>query len=1090
MLTLACFNLPGSRSIVSRDSILTGGKLLSMSSQFWNTVNPLHASMSLQINPPYLVLFSADADSSLAHARQYEEYLAYKASFYQSGQSVATEFSKSQSRFRTIVVLLLRQLFSLLVSVNFPSLLLCVVLIGIIMWLIPSWRDQWLLPFLMSMLTKASNDANQHFTRVMRYVPKRVRALLMQDVDDYDEDGVHRGAISAQKQFDKYQHKSNINNVEIKTLSGNHIADIWSIAANAKHGTLVSCGQDGRLVLWDAIKGRWMARLDRVTQAHGGGFDGDLNPDYWSQTASRRNIPRRQTPNRGQAKRMPSARCVKIGQGNKWIASGFDDGVIRVWNMASGNLVRELQVETEIPVTMEDSSEVQQTEIRRRRHHMDQPAQRHHWRAVDRVIDLQFVGAVTEYCHPLVAEAAARQRTASNPLMDTNSSQNYIISVHKSGMIRDWDISSGECINSFPSGHTRDVSVLHVVECKAPHPKLGVTWVFTASKDGVVKCWERRLVKKNRDECMLGDESREVSSIWSCIYTINGHNGHPITTLATESPVGGLGVLVTGSTDGAVKVWNFENGEEICTLSKGGVKRKTPDTQIGGPLSRFSRFPSSDSSEYLSEATLRYQQDESEHFDAADHRRPITKVIVTRYCEVESGPGFCRGCNTCFGNGFLVASCSGDETVHVWRLEKAVGSHESSCKLCSKDYHRSRYKRTRNLTQPVEKWQPGTDVSKGTLSPSTSQHKRAGHLPSKRSVRVRPGQVMSADSSDVDQAIGPAAEALLDIEQLGGEGYIPLAPHFLGQINQAGGRGIAFCDNMILSGVRKKHQSNEWEAWFASLQYYEPTSGICDSDLDDASDKSSISMIPVKTFDLDAPSSSAKEAVVSDALAHVGIWGRLQKVFSRGKNVEAHARFNADKKTDEMAGNRRSRNGYRHDLTEDDDDFTDTEDYTDEADEILPFSTVRHVIPLDGSGIGCDYGNFIKLVYLQDKYRERRLNFAASHEIGTSSSFTYIENADKSSIEANSGSCKCCDKGESPSGGTCCGGSNCGGQCSSVRSRKREKSPSKVDTAKMKRPVVPSCNTAECSTANCARASECHLAQKASSTSTSAWSWI
>lgn len=38
-----------------------------------------------------------------------------------------------------------------------------------------------------------------------------------------------------------------------------------------------------------------------------------------------------------------------------------------------------------------------------------------------------------------------------------------------------------------------------------------------------------------------------------------------------------------------------------------------------------------------------------------------------------------------------------------------------------------------------------------------------------------------------------------------------------------------------------------------------------------------------------------------------------------------------------------------------------------EAGENLPFSNIRHIVPLNDCGFACDYGNFIKLVYIDDK---------------------------------------------------------------------------------------------------------------------------
>ncbi|KAI8138418.1 WD40-repeat-containing domain protein [Fennellomyces sp. T-0311] len=857
-------------SIRDNDNVLNR-ELVSTSTRFWNAVNPLHESMLLQVNPPYLVLFTAE-DAS-AYALELEEYYATKSSFSSSNPPV----EQQHSRFRQFLFNTLKRIISIIVRINVPSILLCIVLVGILLWLKPSSREQLLQPLFAYVYLLLSEKCVALIRTALLQVPGSMGQRIAQELGDYDENGVHRGAILAQEQFNQQQLNHSIQQVNIKTLSGKHVADVRKIAVNAKHGCVVSCGQDGRIVLWDGIQAEWMARLDRVRQTQNGAIKGDLNPNYFRSNNKRR------------AKHITgSARCVKIDQGNKWIALGFDDGMIRVWDMDSGDLLRELQVET----PMEEEEGVLQ-QLRHRRKPMDQPK-----RHLDRVIAIQFVGQVTEYCHPLVAEAAAKQA-----MSDDHSSQNYLVSVHKSGVIREWDIPSGECIQSVPSHHTRDITILHVVECKAPHRKLGVTWVFTASKDGIVKCWERRSIKVEE----------VATSSWTLAYTLDGHNGHAITALATELPVGGMGALVTGSSDGAVK-------QKQVAIA-------------GGPLLKFSKMSNEPS---------------KKHKDGANHRGPITQVVVARYCEVENGPGLCRGCDTCFGNGFFVASCSMDETVHTWRLERADGKHQGSCSLCTKDYHQKRY-RSRN---------------------DDNKRQRRSSSPRRR-----------------------MQDGLLDIEQLGGETNIALAPTYLGRIEQLAGRGLVFCDNMVLGGVRKKTDANDWQAWFASLKYYDPSTHQHDE-------------IPVETFDLDE---QPYVAPVRKSFWHL-LFGQDEEMTPPSEPI-------------------------RHESDDDDDEEFE------EANEVLPFSTVRHVIPLNGSGLACDYGNFIKLVYLDDRSRKRNTQqpVAAKH-------------SKKSSA--------CCS---GKSGAQCCGGKNkVNGKCCGGKGRVKK--------------VRPSCNAMDCSSiADCSRASECSL---------------
>lgn len=1012
-------------------------ELRSVSHRFWNMVNPLHRRMALQVNPPQLVIYAPTAIDGYLHAQRIEEHYRTKTSLDNMHliQSTAAapmmqqqqqQQPRQPSRFRKAVFTVIQQAIEFLMQINLPSVLLTLVLVGILMWLNPSSHERWLQPMWRFLIDDVLDMIRIKVVRIVSWS------------DNYDKDGVHRGAISAQKQFNQQQLEHNIKDVTIKTLSGRHIADIRRLAINAKHGTVVSCGQDGRIIMWDADHAEWMARLDRMRKTHGEIMEADLNPKYW-RTGDNRRLVRNNastTTNDLQSTLLQSARCIKMDQGNKWIAAGFDDGIIRVWRITTGTLLRELRVETRMPVTIEEQQDptALMTLRHRKAANNNESLIRNTRRTVtDRVMAVQFIGAVTEYCHPLVAEVAAKQRV-KNAYDD--SSQNFLVSVHKSGMMREWDILSGECIQSFPSGHQRDVTVLHVVECKPPHRKLGITWVFTASKDGLIKCWERRLVKQqqqqqhNMDE-QLDQDNNTSTTTWTCVYTIEGHYGHAITSLATEIPVGGMGVLVSGSSDGAVKVWDFESGDAVCTLSAGGVQRKKPEIHAGGPLLKFSKFNHAEDVYYGSENL--YRLDEHDNDKSADHHGPITQVVVTRYCEVENGPGICRGCDTCFGNGFGIASCSMDENVHVWRLERADGKHEGSCTLCSKDYHQKRRKPRQEET-----------TSTTTVNDFKSTRRRNGGSGGNSSITTTTtgrrvyGPPMTSASMTQHESTTTSADGLVDIEQLGGETNIALTPRFLGKIDQLAGRGLVFCNNMVLAGVRKKRRG-DWEAWFASLKYYDEG---CQDDI----------TIPVEAFDLDtthkkqanftqnAPSSSS--GVIQDR----GLWNDVKRwLFG-----------------DEAAVKRQR----QHQSWEPENSSDDDESY-DEASELLPFSTVRHAVPLDGSGIACDYGNFIKLVYLDDQCHKRS------------------QRMDESIVSKKG--CKCGDKCAGSS--ACCGGSNCssgggrdkkqccGGTSSSKRAVRRQRNQ---NTAAISKNL---CNVSECSTANCSRASDCPVAATSSSSS-------
>ncbi|KAI9317971.1 sterol-sensing domain of SREBP cleavage-activation-domain-containing protein [Dichotomocladium elegans] len=776
--------LPISRqSLHQPNTVLKAERLRALSTQYWETVNPGRHTRWIRVEPPYLATLAEDDMPFATPWAEFEDRYILKSLQMQAVQNTR----RPPSRLRSFIISSVQRVVFLLWHINLPICALLTVLVGILLWLNPACRDRWLLPLFKKLAVKL---VPQNF--MSSNIVRRIQEYLKED------DVVHMGAISAQEQ---YQHnKSRVGNITIKTLSGQHVADIRRFDVNAKHGIAVSCGQDDRMIAWDMEKARSIMRLDVAHES-------------------------------------VSAKNIKIGQGNKWIVSPLSNGVIRIWSVCTSKIVRELFVERDEPATVVSST------IRNRRQNATTAAKQP-LAAIDRVLDVQFLGAVTEYCHPAVEEVAVK--TQSKMV----KSQNYLVSVHKSGMLREWDIASGTCLQTIPSGHSRDVTILHAVECKRLHRKHGVSWIFTASKDGRVTCWERELVRD------ISTNDGDVSQ-WTCAYSFVGHDGHAITALATEHPVGGMGILVTGASDGSVKVWNFETGKAVCELKS-----------------------------------------------RAEDERPysIVQLAVTRYCEAElSDQNMCRGCDTCFGNGFLIAACTSNEKADTWRLERVGGGGTNgSCTLCSKDYHRNQYRRRDSDTRR-----------------QTVRRQRQVRGPRKPVVHR------------VDRQVDDDITSLLDIEQLAGEGEIELSASFLGSIDQPAGRGLAFCgSNKLLAGVRRKSDGQQWEVWFASLQYQ-------DSETAEEDENNRKSSIPVEAFDLDTvdefhrQQQQQQQAEICDSV--FGMFGLSSQQKTRQTNGAA------------------------------------AKDEDDEASELLPFSMVRHVLPLDGLGLSCDFGNFIKLIYLDNE---------------------------------------------------------------------------------------------------------------------------
>ncbi|KAI8373747.1 hypothetical protein BD560DRAFT_423113 [Blakeslea trispora] len=1113
----------------SIDPFIYQPNLNQLSDQFWSTVNPEKDVTWLHIQPVQLLIYS----SNRARVQEHIDYLQHLYQVKTTGVQYNPEYQPSL--FRIFILSIMKGIFKFLSSINIPVLILCLVMIGIITWMTPKWRKEWLVPLMIQCFNQSMLALIQWF-RVLMQLSKRIYRIYLKQPFSKEDDanGLHRGAIAVQSLFNQQHYRANIKQIHVRTLTHQHAADIQDLDFNAKHN-LVSCDQDGRIVLWhvDNTNPTWMARLDRLYPIRGGLFQATLNPDYYNAKKKsghhhhhhHNKHQRKQKSGRSLtlSNHLSKARCVKVDQGNKWVAAGFDDGLVRVWNVNTGTLVREMDIHPSSPL-VEIRQEPTQASMRRRlpTHGNVSPTLSYSSatsfestsKKADRVLSIEYIGAIAEFCHPSIAEAAARCSSS-----DIEVSQNFIVSVHKSGLLHEWNISSGECIQTIKTGHTKDITQLHVVDSKTPYRKQGTTWVFTASKDGTVKCWERRLTQRKKrtfeaHPMAIHDEEETdetQQTCWNLIYTLKQNS--PITSIATEIPVGGMGVLVTGCANGSVKVWNFETGEPICTLSSGktvassassvasaGSSLPFRDTSVGGPIRRFSRFSnhmkassvSSDEEDSPSDSSscssVSYSRRGS-FYSASDHKGSIQQVVVTRYCEVENGPGLCRGCDTCFGSGFLVASSCTDNKVHAWRLERSDNGHEGSCTLCTKDYHRKQYKHRKASTNNNSSDDGSVDVRKSVTVVGRNRkriHHSASPLVKKRQVSSRP-LLDAFDSLENMDAL-----ELLDIEQLAGDIHISLEPTFLGKIDQVAGHALVFCDK-ILAGVRRrrhhhhtetnKAQKSEWEVWFASLQYYDPS-----LHKEDEAEESSHMRIPTEVFDLEDneennPSHSKQDKKEEEQYKALQLLkGTLLNLFtSSSTTITNHEPVHRDHGLKYKRIHAYSSESSDEDTRKDqEEDLTFEEDNL-EAGENLPFSTVRRIVSLDGSGLACDFGNFIKVVYLDKpsltekermkKSRQTMEDFGSNHQHIMDQAV--IEESEETEVACNeNNTCSIENRGKDG----CCGGANkdknsgkcCGGMTKQKQQRQRALKPQVAAVCGGANGIV------ECSLkSSCSRASEC-----------------
>ncbi|KAI8889716.1 WD40 repeat-like protein [Backusella circina FSU 941] len=752
---------------------------IKMSRQFWKTVNPTLENKWLKVDPVQYVLLYHDAKAARQQAEQLDSYYKHMSTAI---NNIFHPLPKEH---------LLQKAVKLFLYLNVPGLLVALILILLLLWMLPPLRENWLLPFLRSLFVRTVTIIVRGLVATVGKVPF-VRKLVT-DLNEYTEDGTHIGAISIQSRYNRSQIDANVQNVNIKTLIGQHTADLKAIFANPN--LLLSIGQDGRGVLWNSRKGEWLMRLDRLKKANSLGWQ-----------AEQRKIGFAKIEKNPGTKHLVPTTCGEIDRQKKCIALGYEDGAIRLWDANTALLISELT-----SGQINDQEEKEET-LRQRGQRKNNS--RFACTTTTKVVHVAFLESSTE---------------------------KHLVSLHKDGKLYEWNVIDGKAIQCFPSGHTREITMLQVLE----NNSYSFFYVITASKDGKMICWK----------CSLN----EKMTIWNRLYSIDVHC--PITSIASQQLQNGIGIIVTGSEDGAVKVWDLDKGNLLCTLSKSDH----PSLLQGDDL-------------VISHVNLN-KHSTSRDLDVCDHRGAVYHVAVTCIKNNEFKDSKCPICNTPLNSGFFVASVGQDNVVNTWRVLYRKGIDTPGCTSCAKDYHRHQFKR--------RGWK--LNSSNDSDVPSS---------PSWTNTRSSRKKAPKQCEEEWDSL-------------------------FLGKIPQLAGRGILFCDNMILSGVRRNAIHHHWEAWFSSLQYYEP------STLENESQ-----VIPTVAYPLEEDLEQ-EDPVKQD----IKFWdGLLLHLFGIKK-----VRSNKKRRLESIR-------------------FDEEEVEDDDAYEMLPFSYIQFVVPTSGYGFACDYGNFIKII--------------------------------------------------------------------------------------------------------------------------------
>jgi WD40 repeat protein len=930
----------------------------SISSNFWNVVNPTYAVRFVEVRSPLLVALDP-SEETFEHLKELNDVYESVSAAKRAHESEMD----SQSSLQRFTFQLFRRMVHIVLHINIASVLILMTLIGIILWMLPPYRQGFLEPMFQTFLARYGKYL------VLAYISPKIpwaplqRALKASKAAEYDKDGNHRGAISLQQGNSKRQNTV-LGELRIVTLDGHHTGDIQSLHTSSSHGTIVSAGREGELVLWDGVRGKWVARLDRVQRRKDTKTPmGDINPEYTVGS-----FPSHMRFSPGHVRKIiisSPVRCIKVDQSNQWVACGHENGDIRVWNVSSSSWTRELSIAT---VTNGSTSSINIAADGSSSNGSEKPAHPGPSRT-RQVMALAFIESFIPDAMVSDMPKLSRKQFSGKTNM-VPSPNTYLVAAYTDGYLREWDIEAGECVNTIEPERNIAISHLLVVpgKKKSRHERHKV---FVVNREGVVKCYGR----KGADPEDLNQKPQ-----WKSLYTIDGRHNQAISAISTESAVDGTGIVVTGTKKGSVQVWNFTNGAYLCSLAEGQVQ-KHQET----PNKLSVRMPSRDESHKVHGrfSSLDENNESKQWNDQGDHHGPVHHITISRHCRSDRVSSKQNKVEQCHRNEYLVASSSTDGVVNVWRLTSNTyaGSTER-CDQCGYSRSNSTFKDAQT-TIPGYKSDVRNDImqAKPQLQPNGTRHEYENNQATlaQENGSHEPILQLSPEFSTQD---------VTDIEQLGrNTEEFQVKKLFLGRVYQPGGFGAVWLRNTILAGVRRtntrqtKSSKPGWELWMAPIRKYQPNRRQRHKDFSTASlfqDVESKYNIPVLTVNLDDDSNDlAEQSHESQGL----VTRVLTKFLSsnavpnsqrqRQASITKARRMNAVVTARLQQTRRKHRNSS---VLSQKPDFDITYEEEIFAKELLPFSNLTCIEALDGDGLAFDFGNFIKVIWLDEMHQAYSVN--------------------------------------------------------------------------------------------------------------------
>ncbi|CAG8506912.1 11550_t:CDS:2 [Dentiscutata heterogama] len=387
----------------------------------------------------------------------------------------------------------------------------------------------------------------------------------------------------------------------IITLRGRHLADVDLLCANL-NGVIITSATDKHITAWNGMQGtplrkleRYMRRCETCKCDSTGGMKSCIS---WPVRAM----------------------CVS----EKTAAAGFEDGVVRVWDVNTG------QVNYILKDTVEDVEQIMS-------------AVNNDKSVNERVTCLQII----------VSDKKSKQ-------LSNRKAPATLFATYRNGYFREWDLTSGQISHTVFTHQKGGISYLLVVD----DDQDGIH-IFTGARDGSVKCWIRIID--------LDDERKEIrNNAWKLLYTLRGEPGNAITSIGAKvikTKKDSFGVVVTGAADGEVRVYDYVTGQFIETLSYGTSGKQKLAREHKEQLlfqkrkKKFKAF-SSEQDWFEEDEDEDEFWDESESFDSS-HQDAITSIIIHPLKEESCLCGDIEECK-----GFSIITSSFDEKVNFWQLTR------------------------------------------------------------------------------------------------------------------------------------------------------------------------------------------------------------------------------------------------------------------------------------------------------------------------------------------------------------------------------------------------------------------------------------